>query len=292
MVIVPAGTFTMGSNRSYPEESPEVSARVASFAMDTHAVTRSQFAVFVEATGYVTVAERGPDPRDFPDTDPALLVPGSAVFVQPDGPVPLNEPMRWWAYRPGVSWRTDQGPDHPVVHIAYEDAAAYAAWAEKRLATEAEFEWAAWGGATPTPLPVEAPAHVHAWRGAFPWQWTAPGSPGTEAVDARPSNGYGIVGLLGNVWEWTSSWYTHRHVAPASPCCGPTRGDATVFDPSVFDPSVFDPALASVPMRVAKGGSFLCAPEYCARYRPSARLGQAVDTSTVHMGFRCVADVA
>jgi formylglycine-generating enzyme len=282
MVLVPAGTFTMGSNKSYPEESPEVRTSVASFAMDAHAVTRGEFASFVGATGHVTVAERGPDPLDFPDTDPALLVPGSAVFLQPAGPVPLNEPMRWWAYNPGVSWRTDTRPNHPVVHVAYEDAEAYAAWAGKRLPTEAEFEWAAWGGETPKPLPAEPPDHVHAWRGSFPWQWTAPGLPGTEPVDARLPNGYGIVGLLGNVWEWTSSWYTHRHEQPVAPCCGPTRAEATVFDS----------ALASVPMRVAKGGSFLCAPEYCARYRPSARLGQAVDTSTVHMGFRCVTDVA
>jgi formylglycine-generating enzyme len=289
----------MGANGSYPEESPEVRVSVASFAMDVHAVTRAEFASFVEATGYVTVAERGPDPRDFPGVDPALLVPGSAVFVQPEGPVSLTEPMRWWAYRPDVSWRTDERANHPVVHVAYDDAAAYAAWAGKRLPTEAEFEWAAWGGVAPKPLPTEPPDHVHSWRGTFPWKWTASGSPGTEPVSGRPPNGYGVVGLLGNVWEWTSSWYTHRHEQPASPCCGPTRSasaatvfDPTVFDPTVFDPTVFDPALASVPMRVAKGGSFLCAPEYCARYRPSARLGQAVDTSTVHMGFRCVADIA
>jgi formylglycine-generating enzyme len=276
MVSVPGGEFVLGSNHHYPEEAPEVSVVVAPFAIDVHAVSNAAFAAFVADTGYVTVAERGPDRHDFPDVDPALLVPGSAVFVPQSAPVPLDQPFRWWAYQPGVSWRTAGEPNHPVVHVAYEDALAYATWAGKWLPTEAEFEWAAWGGAARTVLPLTPPSDAHTWRGAFPWQWDAVGEPGTEPVDARPPNGYGIVGLLGNVWEWTSSWYTHQHEAASSPCCEPTG------------PRVFDTALPSVAQRVAKGGSFLCAPEYCARYRPTARLGQSIDTSTAHMGFRCV----
>jgi formylglycine-generating enzyme len=276
MVPVPGASFVMGSGYHYPEEAPEVSVVVAPFLIDVHAVSNASFSRFVAATGYVTVAERGPDRRDFPDVDPALLVPGSAVFVPQSAPVPLDQPFRWWAYQPGVSWRTAGEANHPVVHVAYEDASAYATWAGKRLPTEAEFEWAAWGGAARSVLPLTPPSDAHVWRGAFPWRWEGAGEPGTEPVDARPPNGYGIVGLLGNVWEWTSSWYTHQHEVASSPCCGPSG------------PGVFDAAQPSVPQRVAKGGSFLCAPEYCARYRPTARLGQSIDTSTSHMGFRCV----
>jgi formylglycine-generating enzyme len=278
MVRVPGGKFVMGSNHHYPEEGPEIEVAVSAFAMDVHAVSNASFATFVQATQYVTVAERGPDPADFREVDAALLVPGSAVFVPQTEPVPLDQPFRWWAYQPGVSWRSGCEPNHPVVHVAFDDALAYATWAGKRLPTEAEFEWAAWGGSSRRVLPLTPPSNAHVWHGAFPWRWDGSGGPGTEPVDARPANEYGIVGLLGNVWEWTSTWFTPRHAGVSSPCCGPTAGG----------PTVFDAALPSMPLRVAKGGSFLCAPEYCARYRPTARLGQSIDTSTAHMGFRCV----
>jgi formylglycine-generating enzyme len=285
MVQIPAGTFAMGCDHAYPEEAPSHPVNVRGFALDAAPVTNTAFSEFVDATGYVTVAEKGPLPSDFPGVDPALLVPGSAVFVQPLGPLDLSRPAQWWAYRPGASWRHPNGPDSdlrgredaPVVHIAHTDAEAYAVWRGCRLPTEAEFEWAAWGGREPRDLGVDPPSGAHTWPGEFPWRWDGDGSPAPRAVGADP-NLYGVSDLLGNVWEWTSDWYGLRH-SPDRPCCGPSGA------------MVFDPALPTVPFKVAKGGSFLCSPEYCARYRPSARLGQAIDTSTAHLGFRCATDL-
>jgi formylglycine-generating enzyme len=295
MVVVPGGSFTMGCDSAYPEEAPAHPVTVSSFAIDVTPVTNAMFEQFVDATGYVTVAERGPDPADFPGTDPALLVPGSAIFIQPAAPVNLTEPFRWWAYQSGVSWRTPFGPgvekhspqligDAPVVHVAHADAAAFAAWRGVRLPTEAEFEWAAWGGREPVPLGTDPPPAAHTWQGEFPWRWDGPGAPGPRRV-GEDTNAYGVSDLLGNVWEWTDDWFDHRHAVAGHPCCAPVdpRGPSAA--------SVFDPALPTVPFKVAKGGSFLCSPDYCARYRPSARLGQAIDTSTVHLGFRCAADL-
>lgn len=290
MVQVPGGTFLMGSNDFYPEERPVRRVSVESFWIDAHPVTNAEFARFVEATGYVTVAERVPDPTDYPGIDPSLLVPGSLVFRQPRRPVPLHDPRAWWTYLPGACWRAPEGPgstvegrdDHPVVHVAWEDAAAYAAWAGKALPTEAEWEFAARGG-------LEGATYVwgdefmprgrrlaNTWQGEFPWRPLGPGGRvGTSPVRSFPPNGYGLFDMAGNVWEWTADLLA-PHPAPdsAKPCCapGPSR----------------QPPDAHIPRRVVKGGSYLCAPEYCLRYRPAARQAEAVDSSTGHIGFRCV----
>ncbi len=276
MAKVPAGSFLMGSETFYPEERPVRSVEVEGFWIDTHPVTVAEYRRFVKATGHVSVAERPLEPDDYPDADPQALVPGALVFRPSRGPVDLRDFRNWWSYVPGATWERPEGPAsdtytrgrHPVTQIAYEDADAYAAWAGKALPTEAEWEYAARGGlegATFAWGDEFAPGMANTWLGEFPWQHT--GRPGTSPVGSFPANGYGLYDMTGNVWEWTCE-PAEQHDA-AAPCCGPDAGE-------------------HIPRRVIKGGSHLCAPNYCLRYRPAARQFEAVDTSTTHIGFRCV----
>ena len=291
MVWVPGGTFAMGSHDFYPEERPVHRVSVDGFWMDEHPVTVAEFRRFVKATGYVTVAERPLDPATYPQADPALLVPGSLVFRKTRGPVNLNDYRQWWAYVPGATWRHPEGPAstlhgrarHPVVHIAYEDAEAYATWAGKALPTEAEWEFAARGGLDGAvftwgdEFAPQGRMMANTWQGAFPWQnLRTDGYEGTSPVGSFPPNGYGLYDMAGNVWEWTVDPFVAPS-APAAPCCAARAADRTAPQPGEH-----------IPQRTIKGGSHLCAPNYCLRYRPAARQGGAVDTSTSHIGFRCV----
>lgn len=285
MARVAGGEFWMGSDEFYREERPSRRALVESFWIDVHPVTNRQFQEFVEATGYLTFSERPPDAAAYPDADPALLVPASLVFSQPQRRVSLRDYRAWWAYVPGASWCRPEGPDssivnrldHPVVHVTYEDAFAYAAWAGKALPTEAEWEFAARGGLDGATYPwgnefaPEGRSMANIWHGQFPWQSLKPaGAERTTPVKSYPPNGYGLYDVAGNVWEWTSSAYDRS----ATSCC--LGGTET----------------ASEIRRTVKGGSHLCAPNYCLRYRPAARQGQTLDTSTSHIGFRCIVRAA
>ena len=300
MVLIRGGTFRMGSDRHYPEEAPVHRVTVASFRMDRTPVTNRQFRQFVEATGYVTVAEMAPDPRDYPAGLPHMLKPGSLVFTPPSHPVTLTDFRQWWKFEFGANWRRPYGrgkpnhglDDHPVVHIAYRDAEVYAEWAGKALPTEAEWEYAARGGldgaefAWGDELTPGGQHMANTWQGAFPHENLAvDGYRRTSPVESFPPNGYGLFDMIGNVWEWTTDWYSARHNADApTPCCIPEnpRGgpEADCYDG--YDPS------ARIPRKVVKGGSHLCAPNYCRRYRPAARHAQPVDTGMSHVGFRCV----
>jgi formylglycine-generating enzyme required for sulfatase activity len=282
MTWVPGGTFAMGSEDFYPEERPVRRAALAGFWIDRHPVTVTEFRRFVRETGHVTVAERAPDRADYPAADPALLVPGSLVFRRPPGRVTLRDPRAWWEYVPGAQWRRPEGPGsdvymrarHPVTHVALADAEAYATWAGRALPTEAEWEYAARGGlagarfAWGDEMFPEGRPMANTWQGEFPWQnLRIDGYEGTSPVGAFPANGYGLHDMIGNVWEWTCDPYADPL---PEPCCGP-GGEVDAF-----------------PRHVIKGGSHLCAPNYCLRYRPAARQGETIDTSTCHIGFRCV----
>jgi formylglycine-generating enzyme required for sulfatase activity len=298
MVWVPGGEFQMGSDHHYPEEAPAHRVRVDGFWIDRHTVTNREFARFVAKTGHVTVAERAPDPADYPGAREELLVPASTVFESPSHPVPLDNHYNWWSYVPGADWRHPQGPgssvrrrpDHPVVHVAWEDVAAYAAWVGKDLPTEAEWEFAARGGldgatyAWGEELTPGGRWMANTWQGNFPVHNTAEdGYEGTAPVGCYPPNGYGLLDMIGNVWEWTADWY-EDHAQTSHACC-------TVDNPRGGEPDAsVEPGVTGVriPRRVMKGGSHLCAPNYCRRYRPAARMPQAVDTSTSHLGFRCI----
>jgi len=300
MVWIPGGTFTMGSDRHYPEEAPAHRVSVDGFWMDRAPVTNAQFARFVEETGYVTLAEKAPDPRDYPGARPELLYAGSLVFVKPPGPVDLRDIGNWWRFERGADWRHPLGADstieglhdHPVVHVAWCDVEAYARWAGKELPTEAEWERAARGGLEGAAYAwgdelVPGGRHMaNTWQGEFPWQNLAEdGFERTSPVGAFPPNGYGLVDMIGNVWEWTADWYRPRHPAEKhGACCVPRNPRGGAADESI------DPALPDIPIprKVLKGGSHLCAPNYCRRYRPAARFPQPIDTSTCHVGFRCV----
>jgi sulfatase modifying factor 1 len=294
MVAVPGGAFAMGCDRFYPEEAPVRQVAVDGFWIDRHPVTVGEFSRFVADTGYVTVAERQPAAADYPDADPKLLVPGSLVFRRTAGPVDLRDFRNWWAYVPGADWRHPEGAGsslagrrrHPVVHVGFEDAAAYAAWAGKSLPTEAEWERAARGGlegalfAWGDEFAPNGRLMANTWRGEFPWQnLGANGYQATSPVGAFPPNGYGLYDMTGNVWEWTADFFSlpDRHAQPHGSCCAPRN-------PRVSEPQTAE----AIPRRVIKGGSHLCAPNYCLRYRPAARQGETVDTSTSHIGFRCV----
>jgi formylglycine-generating enzyme required for sulfatase activity len=287
MTLVPGGVFRMGSTDFYPEEGPITTAEVDSLWVDDHPVTNAAFRRFVTDTGYVTVAEKAPDPRDFPDADPALLVPGSQVFTPTAGPVPLTDWTRWWSWVPGADWRHPDGPDstldgrnlHPVVHVGLEDALAYAAWAGKRLATEAEWEYAARGGldgatyAWGDEFMPRGRIMANTWHGPFPYRNLSPhGFTRTSPVKRFRPNGYGLYDMTGNVWEWTGDRWTVDHVpaAETTSCCGPHSG------------------MGEHDRYVIKGGSHLCAPSYCHRYRPAARQGHGPRDTTSHVGFRCV----
>ena len=286
MIWIPGGTFLMGSNGFYREERPVHRETVRGFWMDAHPVTNAQFCQFVAATGYVTLCERPPDPDMYPDADPALLVPGSLVFRKPRGPVDLRDHRAWWEYLPGADWRHPEGPhsttdgrdDHPVTHVAYEDACAYAAWAGKALPREVEWEFAARGGldgatyAWGETFAPQGRIMANTWHGRFPWENLGANEyVGTSPVDAFPPNGYGLHDMIGNVWEWTTSVFAMPGAAASGQsCCAP------------------ETARRPISRVVVKGGSHLCAPNYCLRYRPAARQGEAVDTSACHIGFRCV----
>ena len=295
---IPGGIFTMGSDRGYPEEAPTHRVRVDSFWIDRAPVTNAQFRAFIEATGHITFAEHPPRAEDYPGAPPELLRAGSLVFVRPPGPVDRRDIRNWWQYVPGANWRHPQGPgsdltgldEHPVVHVAYVDAEAYAHWAGLELPTEAEWEFASRGGlegaeyAWGDALTPGGRHLANTWQGRFPWEnLTEDGYEGTSPVGAFPPNGYGLHDMIGNVWEWTVDWYRPRHRADAAkPCCiprNPRGGEAAAS---------CHPGEPGIPRKVLKGGSHLCAPDYCRRYRPAARYPEPVDTTTSHVGFRCV----
>jgi formylglycine-generating enzyme len=300
MVWIEGGTFCMGSDRHYPEEAPAHRVRVGGFWIDRTPVTNRQFRNFVKATGHVTWAEIPPDPKDYPGALPHMLKPGSLVFSPPKHAVDLRDWSQWWQLKFGADWRRPYGPrssigglhDHPVVHVAYRDAEAYARWAGKELPTEAEWEFAARGGLDGAEFgwgDEFAPGGrqmANTWQGGFPHENTRlDGFDRTSPVTAFPPNGYGLHDMIGNVWEWTTDWFTSQHEADApKPCCIPENPHGGREDQSC-DPC--QPQIR-IPRKVIKGGSHLCAPNYCRRYRPAARHAQPVDTSTSHVGFRCV----
>jgi sulfatase modifying factor 1 len=289
LVELAGGSFRMGSTSFYPEEAPVHTVTVAAFAIEKHPVTNAQFAEFVADTGYVTVAEQPLDPMLYPGAAPQDLIPGGLVFRPTSGPVDLRDWRQWWDWAPGACWRHPFGPDsgiadrldHPVVQVAYPDAAAYARWARRRLPTEAEWEYAARGGGATTIYAWGDDANpggqlmANTWHGKFPYRNDgALGWIGTSPVGTFPPNGFGLLDMIGNVWEWTTTEFSahHRLDPPATGCCTPAAADPTVN-------------------QTLKGGSHLCAPEYCHRYRPAARSPQSQDSATTHIGFRCVADI-
>lgn len=274
MARIPGGTYRLGSDDHYAEERPARDIDVAAFAIDRTPVTNAAFARFVADTGHVTAAEKA---------DP----PGSALFHMTTGPVDLHDPSNWWTFSPGTTWREPQGPgstldgleDHPVVHVGFEDAEAFAAWAGKRLPTEPEWEAASRGGLVAAKYAwgdewsPGGTLMANVWTGSFPWWFAREGRPGTTAVGSFAANGFGLVDMIGNTWEWTR---TPMHQPKACGCTPPSASAATVEAGTAL---------------VLKGGSFLCAGEYCARYRPAARIALTPDSTTGHVGFRCAADL-
>ncbi len=312
MAWVPGGEFTMGSAdpRAWATERPAHRVRVDGFCMDVAEVTNAQFAAFVEATGYVTLAQRPVDweelkkqvPPGTPKPPEEMLAPWSLVFFVPSQPTGTEDMSRWWAWTSGADWSHPEGPgstlegrmNHPVTHVSFEDARAYAAWAGKRLPTEAQWEFAArgglegaqfvWGDAAPT----EEEPRCNIWQGEFPWQNTlADGFLRTAPARSYGANGYGLYGMAGNVWEWCADNYR----ADEYPRRLQANGDALVVNPpgpeDCWDPNE---DIENVPKKVIRGGSFLCLVSFCESYRPRARRGQAPDTGMSHLGFRCVMD--
>lgn len=302
MIALPGGVFTMGSERFYREEAPTRRVKIDAFRIDRGPVTNRQFARFVAATGHVTTAETRPDPADYPGMLPEMAYAGSAVFHRTPTPVDTGDPSQWWVFVAGADWRHPLGPessvdgmdDHPVVHVSHADAEAYARWAGKALPTEAEWEYAARGGlddadyAWGNELAPGGTMLANYWQGLFPfanqlldgWERTSP-------VGSYPANGFGLVDMIGNVWEWTADWWATRDKAkPHKSCCGGAevnpRGGSRA---SSFDRTAPD---IRIGRKVLKGGSHLCAANYCQRYRPAARHPQPIDSSTSHIGFRCV----
>jgi formylglycine-generating enzyme len=300
MVWIAGGTFRMGSDRHYPEEAPARRVSTDGFWIDRTPVTNRQFKDFVKATGYVTGAELAPDPSAYPGALPHMLKAGSLVFTPPGREVDLRDWSQWWRFKFGADWRHPYGPrssiggldDHPVVHVAFQDALAYAEWAGKALPTEAEWEYAARGGLDGAEFAWGdefMPDNRHlanTWQGAFPNQNLCTDGYGrTSPVRVFPANGYGLHDMIGNVWEWTADWYALDHGADAAKSCCVPRNPRGGSEGGSFDPC--QPHI-KIGRKVLKGGSFLCAPNYCRRYRPAARHAQPVDTSTCHVGFRCV----
>jgi formylglycine-generating enzyme len=298
MAWIPGGTFQMGSDHHYPEEAPTHSVTVGGFWMDKYTTTNKEFGRFIDETGYITLAERPANAGDYPGAKPEQLEPASVVFRKPRQPVDLSNHFNWWSYVRGANWRHPTGPAsssrghprHPVVQVAYEDAEAYCRWAGKSLPTEAEWEFAARGALAGAEFVWgnEFAPHgrmmANTWQGSFPWQnLKTDGYEGIAPVDAFPPNGYGLHQMAGNVWEWTTDWYqSHGEIQHA--CCTLDNPRGGSRDGS-FDPRMPD---IRIPRKVMKGGSYLCAPNYCRRYRPAARMAQPTDTATCHLGFRCI----
>jgi formylglycine-generating enzyme required for sulfatase activity len=300
MVWIPGGTFRMGSDKHYPEERPVHRVTVDGFWIDRFPVTSARFARFVDATGHRTFAEIPPNPADYPGALPDMLYAGSLVFMQPAGPVDRRDFTNWWKYERGADWRHPYGAessndgrdDHPVVHVTFGDAEAFARWEGKALPTEAEWEFAARGGLDGAAfawgdefLPNDR--HMaNTWQGEFPWEHhSRDGYERTSPVGAFPPNGYGLHDMIGNVWEWTTDWYVPKHPHDeVKACCIPHNPRGPREEES-YDPC--QPRI-KIPRKVLKGGSHLCAPNYCRRYRPAARFPEPVDTSTCHVGFRCI----
>jgi sulfatase modifying factor 1 len=293
-VLLPGGEFAMGAADFYADEAPVHRVRVDGFEIDRCPVTNAEFGEFVAATGYVTVAERPLDPAEYPGVPASDLAPGALVFTPTPGPVDLRDFSQWWRWVPGARWTEPTGPgstvhgkaDHPVVQVSFEDAAAYARWAGKDLPTEAEWEYAARAGlhqstyAWGDDVRPGGLLMANTWQGHFPHDNRgANGWIGTSAVGSFPPNGFGLYDMTGNVWEWTTDYYHPTH--DTETCCAPVN-------PRAANPVGSAEPGSTIPRRVLKGGSHLCAPEYCLRYRPAARSPQAVDTATSHIGFRCV----
>lgn len=300
MIALEAGEFAMGSDAFYPEERPIRRVGVEAFYIDARQVTNADYARFVEATGHVSEAQRAPDPALYPGAPPENLVPGSLVFMPTDGPVDLRDSSQWWAWTPGADWRHPFGPastldgldDHPVVHVAYEDVAAYADWAGTTLVTEAEWERAARGGLEGAAFTwgdedtQDTTPRANTWQGRFPYEnsevdgWTR-----TAPVGSFEPNGFGLYDMAGNVWEWTDDWYSNVGLEPvAHSCCVPVNPRGGSEQGSLDPTQPFTP----IPRKVLKGGSHLCSPSYCLRYRPAARQAQMIDTGMSHLGFRTV----
>jgi sulfatase modifying factor 1 len=300
MVWIPGGTFRMGSDQHYAEEAPAHRVTVEGFWIDRTPVTNRQFKAFVNATGHVTTAQIVPDPKDYPGALPEMIYAGSLVFLPPARVNGLNDWTQWWSFMKGANWRRPYGPksnirefdDHPVVHVSFADALAYAQWAGKDLPTEAEWEFAARGGldgeefAWGNELTPDGRHMANTWQGNFPTNnLCEDGFERTSPVKAFRPNGYGLHDMIGNVWEWTTDWWSSHHEPDAAkPCCiaqnprgGPEGGSLDPTQPNI-----------RIPRKVLKGGSHLCAPNYCRRYRPAARHAEPVDTSTSHVGFRCI----
>jgi sulfatase modifying factor 1 len=300
MVLIPGGTFRMGSDTHYVEEAPAHRVSVTDFWIDRTPVTNKQFREFVNATGHVTFAEIPPDPKQYPGALPHMLYAGSLTFAPPSHRVNLRDWAQWWSFLKGADWRHPYGPesnidaldDHPVVHVAFSDAAAYANWVGKELPTEAQWEFAARGGlddaefAWGSEFTPDGKHMANTWQGDFPvHNDLLDGYDRTSPVAIFPPNNYGLYDMIGNVWEWTTDWYATKHVADEQKaCCVPQNPRGGQEDAS------YDQCDSSrIPRKVLKGGSHLCAPNYCRRYRPAARHAEPIDTSTSHVGFRCIA---
>ncbi|MEE8407010.1 MAG: formylglycine-generating enzyme family protein [Acidimicrobiia bacterium] len=296
MVKVEGGEFAMGSEDFYPDEAPVRRVSVDGFQIDPQPVTNSRFSAFEEATGFVTEAEKPPDPAMYPGAAPEDLVPGGLVFTMTPGRVNLDDFTNWWRWTPGADWRHPTGPEssiealanHPVVQVSHGDAAAYCEWAGLDLPTEAEWEFAARGGLDGARFawgdedPQETEPLANTWQGRFPYENTElDGWTRTSPVGSYPSNGYGLFDMTGNVWEWTDDWYTADHPSAGPSCCAPPDPLRGTQEGS-FDPG----QEIRIPRKVVKGGSHLCTPQYCYRYRPAARQPQTIETATSHLGFR------
>src|SRR5258706_14655177 len=308
MVWIPGGEFSMGAQdapdmnevgmQATRDSGPIQRVYVDGFWMDKTDVTNQEYAKFVEATGYVTIAERAPLAKDFPGAPPQTLVVCSVVFSPPDHAVPLNHHFQWWSYVKGANWRHPLGPHsdvkgkekNPVVHIAYEDALAYAKWADKGLPTEAEWEFAARGGLSGKPFVwgdqfrPDDKWMANTYQGKFPVKGMDKGEDGyvgIAAVAQYPPNGYGLYDMAGNVWQWTSDWYRPDYYAELAASGGVARNPQGPASP-------FDPSEPTEKKKVHRGGSFLCTDQYCSRYIVGTRGKGEISTGTNHLGFRCV----